>query len=138
MEKPKREQDFKLKNIKERPYTGEKKESFEKQTTEVNQNNDEFDDSFFEKIYELKNMKKIGRGYKTAVYKIVSNDLKTYAVKETDRDLMPIHYLDRMRQINHPKVVKLYDFREKNHDIYILIEYMNFTSFEKVIHMKKN
>lgn len=70
-------------------------------------------------------MKKIGQGNQGIVYKIISDDLKKYVVKEIKADAAFLKELYDIRQNRHEKMVLLHDYREYNYYMYGIMEYMN-------------
>lgn len=94
-------------------------------------------DPLYEKIIKKKHMKKIGQGNQGVVYKIVSDDLQVYAVKETEVDVSPLKELYYMRQIHFEKVVKLHDYRDHKNTLYMVIEYMNAGTLKEMLHYVK-
>ena len=114
----------------------EKKLDEYKDILKKNLNNKEYD-ALFEKIIGKKHMKKIGQGNQGIVYKLVSDDLQKYAVKETIVDMSPLKELYLMRQIEFPRVVKLYDYREHKNNLYMIIEYMNAGTLKEIFFFEK-
>ena len=115
---------------------GEKQLIEYKKHLENNKNNDAFD-SLFKKVFKNKHMKKIGQGNQGVVYKIISDDYKKYAVKETEMDVAPLKELHYMRQIECNKVVKLFDYREHKNNLYMIIEYMNAGTLKEMLYFAK-
>ena len=94
-------------------------------------------DSLFEKVFKKTHMKKIGQGSQGIVYKLISDDLKKYAVKETDVSMSPLKELYLMKQIKHPKIVSLFDYRVHKDNLYMLLEYMNGGTLKEMIYYSK-
>lgn len=94
--------------------------------------------ALFEKIKKKQHMKKIGQGNQGTVYKIVSDDLKKYAVKEAEVDVAPLKELYYMRQIQNKKVVLLHDYREYKNYLYMVIEYMNGGTLKEMLYFTKS
>lgn len=67
---------------------------------------------------------------------MVSEDLKKFAIKETELESVQLQELNLMRQLDHPKIVRFFDFREKDNQLYMLMEYMNGKTLKDVIARK--
>lgn len=67
--------------------------------------------------------------------KVVSEDLKKFVIKAIYSKSMQLQLqeLNLMLQIDHPKIIRVFDFREINTGLFVLMEYMNGKTLQDVI-----
>lgn len=71
-------------------------------------------------------IKKLGSGVYGRVYKVQDENGKNYALKISKKDIASFIEVDLMMKINHPHIVKAYDIKIDDINLYLLEEYCEY------------